>query len=108
MKLPVDTSNVMLIAGGPAEKEVDFKTGEARVDKATGAMLYTVRLVLLSDDGIPEVLKIRVVGDEPKGLTKGLPVRVVGLTVSDWEIDGKHGLSFRAESIVLVQAKAAA
>src|SRR5687768_3876205 len=100
MRLPVDTSKVTVIAGGPAERLVNFKTGELIFDKRTNQPVWVTNLVIFTPgEATPEVVKVKLFGDEPKPISQGLPVTVVGLVVSDWEIDGKHGLSFRADSI---------
>jgi hypothetical protein len=62
--------------------------------------VWVTNLVIFTPgEATPEVVKVKLLGDEPKAISQGLPVTVVGLVVSDWEIDGKHGLSFRADSI---------
>ena len=109
MRLPVDMSKVTVIAGGPAERLVSFKTGELTFDKRTNQPVWVVNLVIFTPgEATPEVVKVKLFGDEPKPITQGLPVVVVGLVVSDWEIDGKHGLSFRADSIAPLSAGKAA
>jgi len=54
-------------------------------------------VVLGGEDGA-EVWPVRVVG-EPKGITTGQPLRVEGLSAMTWEIDGRHGISFRARVV---------
>jgi hypothetical protein len=36
---------------------------------------------------------------EPKGISTGQPVKVQGLTAMTWEIDGRHGVSFRVDGL---------
>ena len=100
MRLPIDTSKVTMVAGGPAERVVNYATGELATDKDTKLPLYSVNVVMFTPgDAVPQVVKVKVPG-EPAALVQGAPVKVAGLTVLDWAIDGKHGLSFRAESII--------
>jgi hypothetical protein len=40
-----------------------------------------------------------LVADEPKGISTGQPVKVQGLTAMTWEIDGRHGVSFRVDGM---------
>lgn len=45
-----------------------------------------------------EVWGDRVAG-EPKGISTGHAVRVVGLVAARWEIEGRYGISFRTRKI---------
>jgi hypothetical protein len=45
-----------------------------------------------------EVWPVRIAG-EPKGIATGQPLRVEGLTAQSWEIDGRHGISFRVRRL---------
>ena len=40
------------------------------------------------------------------GLKQGVPVKVVNLFVSNWDIDGRRGLSFRASRIEALNGQA--
>ena len=54
-------------------------------------------MALGGEDGA-EVWPVRVAG-EPKGISTGQPVKVDGLTAMSWEIDGRHGISFRVRRL---------
>jgi hypothetical protein len=41
---------------------------------------------------------VRIAG-EPTGTFTGQPVKVQGLTAMTWEIDSRHGVSFRVERL---------
>jgi hypothetical protein len=41
------------------------------------------------------------------GLRQGLPVKVTGLVVSDWAMNDRHGLSFRATKVEAAQGQKA-
>jgi hypothetical protein len=45
-----------------------------------------------------EVWHVRIAG-EPTGTFTGQPVKVQGLTAMTWEIDSRHGVSFRVERL---------
>jgi hypothetical protein len=108
MRLPIDVSKVTMLAGGPAERVVNYATGELVTDKDTKLPLFSVNVVMFTPgDAVPQVVKVKVAG-EPQPLAQGAPVKVAGLTVSDWAIDGKHGLAFRAESITQATGSKAA
>lgn len=95
----VDTSKAQLIAGDSGSQVVkDRKTGELAIDQATGQVMWAVNLSVIQPPDAPQVWRVKVVG-EPKGLVPGQFVKVAGLFLSDWDMDGKHGISFRAESV---------
>lgn len=97
MRIPVDTSGLTLIAGSDPAAVLDMER-RPRADKATGEVLWGLDLVALGGADGAEVWPIRVAG-EPKGISTGQPVRVAGLVAAPWEIEGRHGISFRARSI---------
>ena len=106
MQLPIKTEGVgapTFIAGGTEVVLKDRRTGEVRIDDATGETLHVVHtMVFIPGQAKPDVWSIRVVG-EPKGVVQGQPVRVVDLMASDWEFQSdqgmRHGISGRAGSI---------
>lgn len=96
MELPIDTSRLAFTMVGSPRPVRDFRTGQAKGDK-DGMPLFSVRLlVALGDDG--EVVAVKVAG-EPVGLVPNAPVRVTGLTVLPWSVDGKSGVAYRAVTI---------
>jgi hypothetical protein len=99
-RIPVNTAPLTMMAGGPAEAVVkDRVTGELATDSKTKQTMYTVHLmVLLPGDARPQVWPVKVAG-EPQALRPGQAVKVEGLTASDWENGGRHGTSFRADTI---------
>jgi hypothetical protein len=97
MRLPIDLSNLTFIAGSDPAGVLDMER-RPRADKATGELLWGLDLVVLGGEDGAEVWPVRVVG-EPKGIATGQTLRVEGLTAMTWEIDGRHGISFRARKI---------
>ena len=95
MRLPVTTTGMTLIAGS-LEPVIDFETKRQRADQ-NGELLFAIDVVALTDDG-PQIWPVRVAG-EPKGIATGQPVVVHDLIAVPWEIDGRHGISFRASKI---------
>jgi len=72
--------------------------GRPRKDKATDTPLWGLDLVALGGKDGAEVWNVRMAG-EPRGISTGQPVRVEGLTAMTWEIDGRHGISFRVDRL---------
>jgi hypothetical protein len=60
-------------------------------------------VVALGGEDGAEVWPVRVVG-APKGIRIGQALRVVGLSASPWEMESRHGISFRAHSVEAVAA----
>jgi len=103
MRLPVSTLGMTLIVGG-IEPVVDRSTGAVRIDRESGRPLFTVHVMAVSaGDAKPEQWPVRVTG-EPSGFGVGSTVQVKNLVAVTWEMEDRHGLSFRAESVEAVSA----
>jgi hypothetical protein len=97
MRFPIDVSKLTFIAGSDPAGVTDME-GRQRSDKATGEPLWGLDLVALGGEDGAEVWPVRIAG-EPKGISTGQPLRVEGLSASTWEIDGRHGISFRVRRL---------
>ena len=49
---------------------------------------------------------VKFPGSPPAGVIPGASVKVSNLMVSDWDIDGRHGLSFRAGKVAIQRPSA--
>jgi len=96
---PIRTEGLTAIFSG-CEPDVDYNTGEVRIDRATGQQIWRVHLmVVLPGEVRPQVWSVKVLG-EPKGIQPGEAVRISDdLVASEWEIDGRHGIGFKASSV---------
>jgi hypothetical protein len=97
MRFPIDVRNLTFIAGSDPAGVMDME-GRQRADKATGEPLWGLDLVALGGKDGAEVWNVRIAG-EPKGISTGQPLKVRGLTAMTWEIDGRHGISFRVDGL---------
>ncbi|SKT85510.1 pra protein [Mycobacteroides abscessus subsp. massiliense] len=104
MKLKVDTSAVSFMCTKAPEPRNDFGSGQPKIDKATGAVLYQVQVMALDADG-GDMLAVTVAG-EPK-VTVGQQVSVTNLVATPWSQDGRSGVAFRADAITNAEGKAA-
>ena len=100
-RLKMDTSGTTYITGRRAEAAREYDANlpaEQRPQKRDGAgrPLFVMQLVALGDDGA-ELMRVESTTDP--GVPQGTPVRVEGLTATTWEVDGRSGISYRAESI---------
>jgi hypothetical protein len=97
MRLPIDVGRLTFIAGSDPAAVLDMER-RPRADRATGEVLWRLDVVVLGGEDGAEVWPVRVVG-EPTGIRMGQALRVVGLSASPWEMEGRHGISFRARSV---------
>jgi hypothetical protein len=104
MKLKVDTAAVSFMCTKDPEPRVDFSSGQPKIDKATGAVLFQVQMMALDSDG-GDVLSVTVAG-EPK-VSVGQHVNVINLVATPWSQEGRSGVAFRADAITSADGKAA-
>jgi hypothetical protein len=99
MQLEIKTDGVEFVVSRAPQPKND-NDGRQKVDRDTGASLHVTELVAMDETGA-EVIKVTTAG-EPKVTTRQL-VTVAKLVATPWNIDGRGGVAFRAESITLVQ-----
>jgi hypothetical protein len=96
VRLPVDTSAMVLVAMAAPEPVVDFTTRQPKADP-DGRPLYTVQVAAMYEDQ-GEVLAVRVAG-EPAGITAGMAVQIGRLVAKPWAVGDRSGISYRAAAI---------
>ena len=102
---PIKTEGLTLIYSG-CEPQADYTTGEVRIDRASGLPLFRAHVMaLLPGEVRPQVWAVTVVG-EPKGIQQGQAVGVDDLMASEWEIEDRHGIGFKASAIYPANATA--
>jgi hypothetical protein len=95
---PIRTEGLTAIFSG-CEPLADYGTAEMRVDRATGQPLFRVHVtVILPGEVRPQVWSVTVIG-EPTGLVPGQAVGFSDLVATEWEIEGRHGIAFKASAI---------
>jgi hypothetical protein len=75
----------------------DFDTKAPKHDEATGAPLYSVQVALVVEGDRPEVIK--VVGPIKGEFAEGDTLALDGIAANFWTMNGKSGLSLRAQTI---------
>jgi hypothetical protein len=98
MQLEIKTEGVDYVVSRAPQPKND-NDGRHKTDRDTGAPLHVTELVAMDDTGA-EVIKVTTAG-EPK-VTKRQLVTVVKLVATPWNIDGRGGVAFRADSITPV------
>ena len=95
MRLEIRTDGVdFVVSRGPQAK--NDGDGRQKADRSNGELLFTTELVAMDDSGA-EVVKVTTAG-APR-VAKRQAVRVLGLVATPWNMDGRGGVAFRADSI---------
>lgn len=97
--IPVDMSKLRgLWCVSAPEPRVNTETGEVRKGR-DGVPVWVVGVsVRRADTRKSSVIDVSVPG-EPSGIVEGSRVSLVDLEAVPWEVDGRHGVSFRASGI---------
>ncbi|MCW3838914.1 hypothetical protein ONA70_02230 [Micromonospora yasonensis] len=102
--IPVDLSRLSgLLCVSAPERKTDLD-GEVRKDRDGNALWVTGIAVRRAGTRKASVIDVQT-SAEPEGVTEGSPVGVTELDVSLWEIEGRHGLSYKAASVYPVRAR---
>ncbi len=103
MQLSIRTEGVDFVVSRAPQPKND-NDGRQKADRETGELLHVTELVAMDDTGA-EVIKVTTAG-EPKVAKRQL-VTVLKLVATPWNIDGRGGVAFRADSITPVPTAAA-
>ncbi|GAA0396994.1 hypothetical protein GCM10009541_44910 [Micromonospora gifhornensis] len=102
--IPVDLSRLTgLLCVAAPEPKTDLD-GEQRKDRDGNHLWVTGLAVRRAGTRKASVIDVQT-SAQPEGVTEGSPVGVTELDVSLWEIEGRHGLSYRAASIYPVRPR---
>jgi hypothetical protein len=100
MRLLLDTSGVVFLAGGQPEPVLDFNTKQPKRDQANRP-LFQVRLTAFykDEDGRDqsEVLVVKLT--DPSPLAPMTQVRVAELVAIPWANNGRNGVAYRAARV---------
>jgi hypothetical protein len=75
----------------------DFKTKEPKHDEKTGSPLFSLQVALIVENERPEVVKVS--GPIKGAVEEGDSLALDNLRANFWTMDGKSGLSLRADSV---------
>jgi hypothetical protein len=102
MQLEIKTEGVDFVVSRAPQPKND-NDGRQRKDRETGELQYVTELVAMDDTGA-EVIKVTTAG-QPRVAKRQL-VTVLRLVATPWNIDGRGGVAFRADSITPVPTAA--
>lgn len=85
------------IAMSVPREVTDFETKEPKKDEKSGAQLYSIQVALVVENERPTVVKVTapLKGD----VAEGDAITFDGLRANYWTMDGKSGLSLRADAV---------
>jgi hypothetical protein len=98
VRLPIDTSALTFQCSKPAEPVLDYDNKKQPKVDQNGEPLFSIQVVAFGEDGA-NIMVVKFPGSPPMGIKPGVPLKLTGLVVSDWTVEGKYGLSFRASKV---------
>lgn len=96
--LPLDAGRLGVALCVSVEAKTVPETGEVKADR-DGVPVWTVGVAVRPEGRRTALIEVAVSG-EPTGVMVGQVVNLVGLEAFWWEMNGRAGLSYRAESVV--------
>lgn len=93
--LPLDPARLTTIVAGEAYAATDQQGNPATAKDGTPQ--WVVPVLLTGDRQRPEMVRIKVAGAEAPKVTAGQTVKCHGLVAFVWELNGKHGVAYRAD-----------
>ncbi|WP_428935513.1 hypothetical protein [Streptomyces sp. ACT015] len=79
--------------------------GETRRDRDGNPLWITTLSVRSAASRKADVVEV-VTSGQPQGIEEGALVRVLNLWANDWEIDGRSGVTFKADALEPMTARA--
>jgi hypothetical protein len=93
--LPLDPARLTTIVAGEAYAATD-QQGNPVVAK-DGTPQWYVPVLITGDRQRPEMVRIKTTAAEAPKVAAGQTVKCHGLTAFVWELNGKHGVAYRAD-----------
>jgi hypothetical protein len=95
--LPIDQNRITLITAGESYTAKD-QAGNQVLNKE-GKPLWFIPTLLTAPNSRPEMVRVKIASSQPPKVNPGVPIKFIGLQVIIWELNGKHGISYKAEAI---------
>ena len=96
--IPVDLSRLAGLICIAAPEQRTTLDGAVRKDREGNTLWVTGIAVRRANSRRASVIDVQTAA-EPVGVVEGIAVGLTELDASMWEIDGRHGLSYRAASV---------
>ena len=101
MRIKLDTSQIRFMTTKSAAPKTDRNTGQQKVDKTTGALLWQLQVIALDDTG-GEILTVTL--DSEPTMKVGESVQLHDLVAIPWSQGDRSGVAFRAAGITTLSA----
>jgi hypothetical protein len=102
--IPVDLTRLTGLMCVSAPERKTTLDGDPRKDRDGNQLWVTGLVVRRNGTRKASVIDVQTAA-EPAGVQEGIPVALTELDVSLWEIEGRHGLSYRAASIYPAESR---
>ena len=99
--LPIDQNRITTIIAGETYAAKD-QAGNQALSK-DGKPVWFIPVLLTTPVSRPEMVRVKIATAQPPKVIPGTPIKFVGLQAIVWEINGKHGVSYKAEAIEAVR-----
>jgi hypothetical protein len=93
--LPLDTTRISCIAAGETYEMTDEKGNQSLTKE--GQPLWYVPVLFSTAKQRPELLRVKIASQSAPKVSPGQQVKFVGLVAIVWEMNGKRGVSFKAD-----------
>jgi hypothetical protein len=97
MRFPIGDAQMQYVCGTAPQPVKDFQSGGQKASE-DGEPLFSVGVLAMAN-GEAEMVSVKVAGQIPVGVVPGAALKVVGLVVMHWSIDGKSGMAFRRSRV---------
>ena len=95
--LPIDQAKITTISAGESYAANDQSGQQAR--NKEGKTLWFVPVLLTATNTRPEMVRVKIAADTCPKFQPGTALRFGELQAVVWEMNGKHGISYRAERV---------
>lgn len=95
-QIPIDVKRVTTIVAGEPYPQTDPSGNH--VSNRDGVPQWIVPVLLTSANSRPEMVRVKVAAPAPPTVKPGTTVQCVGFIATTWEMNGRHGVAYRAES----------
>jgi hypothetical protein len=95
--LPIDQNSITTIVAGEAYASKD-QSGEQALSK-DGKPLWFVPVLLTNSTSRPEMVRVKIASPQQPKVIPGQPIKFVKLLVIIWELNGRRGVSYKADGI---------
>ena len=100
--LPIDTARTTTISAGESYAANDQAGQQAR--NKEGKTLWFVPVLLTAVSSRPEMVRVKIAGETCPKFQPGTPLKFTDLQAVVWEMNGKHGISYRAERVEVARS----